>query len=157
MGCDKISVNSSAVKTPNLIDDGAKRFGSQCIVVAIDVKKVSDGSYHVFVKGGREDTGLDAISWAKEVENRGAGEILLTSMDTDGVKSGFDLEITKEISKIVNIPVIASGGAGNMSHFKDAFEAGADAALAASIFHFKEVDIMDLKRYLQKNNINVRI
>ena len=108
MGCDKISVNSSAVKTPNLIDDGAKRFGSQCIVVAIDVKKVSDGSYHVFVKGGREDTGLDAVSWAKEVENRGAGEILLTSMDTDGVKSGFDLEITKEISKIVNIPVIAS-------------------------------------------------
>ncbi|MCD8541144.1 MAG: imidazole glycerol phosphate synthase subunit HisF [Aliarcobacter cryaerophilus] len=157
VGCDKISVNSSAVKKPNLIDDGAKRFGSQCIVVAIDVKKVSDGSYHVFVKGGREDTGLDAISWAKEVENRGAGEILLTSMDTDGVKSGFDLEITKEISKIVNIPVIASGGAGNMSHFKDAFEAGADAALAASIFHFKEVDIMDLKRYLQKNNINVRI
>ncbi|MCT7505848.1 imidazole glycerol phosphate synthase subunit HisF [Aliarcobacter cryaerophilus] len=157
VGCDKISVNSSAVTTPNLIDDGAKRFGSQCIVVAIDVKKVSDGSYHVFVKGGREDTGLDAISWAKEVENRGAGEILLTSMDTDGVKSGFDLEITKEISKIVNIPVIASGGAGNMSHFKDAFEAGADAALAASIFHFKEVDIMDLKRYLQKNNINVRI
>ncbi|WP_141046169.1 imidazole glycerol phosphate synthase subunit HisF [Aliarcobacter cryaerophilus] len=157
VGCDKISVNSSAVKTPNLIDDGAKRFGSQCIVVAIDVKKVSDGSYHIFVKGGREDTGLDAISWAKEVENRGAGEILLTSMDTDGVKIGFDLEITKEISKIVNIPVIASGGAGNMSHFKDAFEAGADAALAASIFHFKEVDIMDLKRYLQKNNINVRI
>ena len=157
VGCDKISINSSAVKTPSLIDDGAKRFGSQCIVVAIDVKKVSDGSYHVFVKGGREDTGLDAISWAKEVENRGAGEILLTSMDTDGVKQGFDLEITKAISKIVNIPVIASGGAGNMSHFKDAFEAGADAALAASIFHFKEVDIMDLKRYLQKNNINVRI
>ena len=157
VGCDKISVNSSAVKTPNLIDDGAKRFGSQCIVVAIDVKKVSDGSYHVFVKGGREDTGLDAISWAKEVESRGAGEILLTSMDTDGVKHGFDLEITKAISKIVNIPVIASGGAGKMEHFKDAFESGADAALAASIFHFKEVDIMDLKRYLQKNNINVRI
>ena len=157
VGCDKISINSSAVKTPNLIDDGAKRFGSQCIVVAIDVKKVSDGSYDVFVKGGREDTGLDAISWAKEVEKRGAGEILLTSMDTDGVKSGFDLEITKAISKIVNIPVIASGGAGKMEHFKDAFESGADAALAASIFHFKEVDIMDLKRYLQKNNINVRI
>ena len=157
VGCDKISINSSAVKTPNLIDDGAKRFGSQCIVVAIDVKKVSDGSYHVFVKGGREDTGLDAISWAKEVENRGAGEILLTSMDTDGVKSGFDLEITKKISKIVNIPVIASGGAGNMKHFKDAFEAGADAALAASIFHFKEVDIMELKKYLKENNVNVRL
>lgn len=157
VGCDKISINSSAVKTPNLIDDGAKRFGSQCIVVAIDVKKVSDGSYHVFVKGGREDTGLNAIEWAKEVENRGAGEILLTSMDTDGVKQGFDLEITKEISKIVNIPVIASGGAGNMQHFKDAFLSGADAALAASIFHFKEVDIMELKKYLQNNGINVRI
>ncbi|MDX4036770.1 imidazole glycerol phosphate synthase subunit HisF [Aliarcobacter skirrowii] len=157
VGCDKISINSSAVKTPSLIDDGAKRFGSQCIVVAIDVKKVSDGSYHVFVKGGREDTGLDAISWAKEVESRGAGEILLTSMDTDGVKSGFDLEITKEISKIVNIPVIASGGAGNMKHFKDAFEAGADAALAASIFHFKEVDILELKKYLKENNVNVRL
>ncbi|RXJ97156.1 imidazole glycerol phosphate synthase subunit HisF [Arcobacter sp. AHV-9/2010] len=157
VGCDKISINSSAVKTPNLIDDGAKRFGSQCIVVAIDVKKVSDGSYHVFVKGGREDTGLDAISWAKEVESRGAGEILLTSMDTDGVKKGFDLEITKDISKIVNIPVIASGGAGNMQHFKEAFEAGADAALAASIFHFKEVDIMELKKYLKANNINVRL
>ena len=157
VGCDKISVNSSAVKTPNLIDDGAKRFGSQCIVVAIDVKKVQDGSYHVFVKGGREDTGLDAIAWAREVESRGAGEILLTSMDTDGVKNGFDIEITQNLSKILNIPVIASGGAGNMSHFKDAFEAGADAALAASIFHFKEVDIMDLKRYLQKNGVNVRI
>ena len=157
VGCDKISINSSAVKTPNLIDDGAKRFGSQCIVVAIDVKKVSDGSYHVFVKGGREDTGLDALAWAKEVTDRGAGEILLTSMDTDGAKTGFELNITKQISDLVGIPVIASGGAGNMSHFKDAFEAGADAALAASIFHFKEVDIMDLKRYLQKNNVNVRI
>ncbi|OCL84226.1 imidazole glycerol phosphate synthase subunit HisF [Arcobacter porcinus] len=157
VGCDKISINSSAVKTPNLIDDGAKRFGSQCIVVAIDVKKVADGSYHVFVKGGREDTGLDAISWAKEVQERGAGEILLTSMDNDGVKQGFDLDITKQISQALNIPVIASGGAGNMQHFKDVFGIGASAALAASIFHYKEVDIMDLKKYLKSNNINVRI
>lgn len=157
VGCDKISINSSAVKTPNLIDDGAKRFGSQCIVVAIDVKRVQDGSYHVFVKGGREDTGLDAVKWAKEVESRGAGEILLTSMDTDGVKNGFDIEITKELSNTLDIPVIASGGAGNMEHFKEAFGCGASAALAASIFHFKEVDIMDLKRYLKENNINVRI
>jgi cyclase len=118
---------------------------------------VQDGSYHVFVKGGREDTGLDAIAWAREVESRGAGEILLTSMDTDGVKNGFDIEITQNLSKILNIPVIASGGAGNMEHFKEAFDCGASAALAASIFHFKEVDIMDLKRYLQKNGVNVRI
>ncbi len=157
VGCDKISVNSSAVKTPNLIDDGAKRFGSQCIVVAIDVKKVSDGSYHVFVKGGREDTGLDALAWAKEVTDRGAGEILLTSMDTDGAKTGFELNITKQISDLVGIPVIASGGAGTMEHIKEAFECGASAALAASIFHFKEIDIMDLKRYLRSNNIPVRI
>ena len=157
VGCDKVSINSSAVTNPNLINEGAKRFGSQCIVVAIDVKKVQDGSYHVFVKGGREDTGLDAIAWAREVESRGAGEILLTSMDTDGVKNGFDIEITQNLSKILNIPVIASGGAGNMEHFKEAFDCGASAALAASIFHFKEVDIMDLKRYLQKNGVNVRI
>ncbi|HJE02753.1 Imidazole glycerol phosphate synthase subunit HisF [Aliarcobacter thereius] len=157
VGCDKISINSSAVKTPNLINDGSKRFGSQCIVVAIDVKKVSDGSYHVFVKGGREDTGLNALSWAKEVQERGAGEILLTSMDNDGVKQGFDLDITKQISQALDIPVIASGGAGNMQHFKDVFDTGASAALAASIFHYKEVDIMDLKKYLKSNNINVRI
>lgn len=157
VGCDKISINSSAVNTPNLIDDGAKRFGSQCIVIAIDVKKVADGSYHVFVKGGREDTGIDALDWAKEVTSRGAGEILLTSMDNDGVKQGFDLEITQKISNLVNVPVIASGGAGNMQHFKEAFDCGASAALAASIFHFKEVDIIDLKKYLKANNINVRL
>jgi len=157
VGCDKVSINSSAVSTPNLINDGAKRFGSQCIVVAIDVKKTSNNSYNVFVKGGREDTRLDALVWAKEVYNRGAGEILLTSMDTDGVKQGFDLEITEQISKLVNIPVIASGGAGTMQHFKEVYEVGASAALAASIFHFKEIAIMDLKRYLQQNNINVRI
>lgn len=157
VGCDKISINSSAVNNPNFIDESAKRFGSQCIVVAIDVKKTNQGNYNVFVKGGREDTGLDAVMWAKEVFNRGAGEILLTSMDADGSKNGFDLEIVKKISNIVNIPVIASGGAGSMEHIKEAFESGASAALAASIFHYKEIDIMNLKRYLKQNNIPVRI
>jgi cyclase len=158
VGCDKVSVNSSAVVNPNFIDEGAKRFGSQCIVVAIDVKKVQDGKYNVFVKGGREDTKIDAIEWAKEVYNRGAGEILLTSMDTDGAKNGFELNITKAISSVVDIPVIASGGAGTMEHIKDAFTiGGAEAALAASIFHYKEIDIMDLKRYLAQENIPVRL
>jgi len=157
VGCDKVSINSSAVVRPEFINDGAKRFGSQCIVVAIDVKRVADGSYHVFVKGGREDTGLDAIQWAKEVQDRGAGEILLTSMDADGTKAGFETNITGQISNLLDIPVIASGGAGTMEHIKDAFLCGADAALAASIFHFKEIDIMDLKRYLSSNNIPVRI
>ena len=156
VGCDKVSINSAAVKNPSFIDEGAKRFGSQCIVVAIDVKKVGN-SYHVFVKGGREDTGLDAIEWAKEVVDRGAGEILLTSMDADGTKSGFDIEITKKISELVNVPVIASGGAGKMEHFKEVFENKADAALAASIFHFKEIDIIDLKKYLKSQNITVRL
>ena len=157
VGCDKVSINSSAVSNPGFINESSKRFGSQCIVVAIDVKRVADGSYHVFVKGGREDTGLDALAWAKEVTDRGAGEILLTSMDTDGAKTGFELNITKQISDLVGIPVIASGGAGTMEHIKEAFECGASAALAASIFHFKEIDIMDLKRYLRSNNIPVRI
>ena len=157
VGCDKVSVNSSAVVNPGFIDESAKRFGSQCIVCAIDVKRVADGSYHVFVKGGREDTGLDAIQWAKEVYNRGAGEILLTSMDTDGAKTGFELNITEQISSVIDIPVIASGGAGTMEHMKEAFEHGASAALAASIFHFKEIDIMDLKHYLRDKNIPVRI
>jgi len=157
VGCDKVSINSSAIVTPNLINDGAKRFGSQCIVVAIDVKKVEDGSYHVFVKGGREDTGLDALEWAKEVYDRGAGEILLTSMDTDGTKAGFELNITKQVSSLIDIPVIASGGAGTMQHMKEAFDCGAQAALAASIFHFREIDIMDLKHYLNNNGIPVRI
>ena len=158
VGCDKVSINSSAVVRPDFIDEGAKRFGSQCIVVAIDVKRVEDGSYHVFVKGGREDTGMDAVQWAKEVYNRGAGEILLTSMDRDGAKSGFELNITKQISSAIDIPVIASGGAGTMEHMKEAFTlGGAEAALAASIFHFKEIDIMDLKHYLKDNNIPVRI
>ena len=156
VGCDKVSINSAAVKRPEFINEGAKRFGSQCIVVAIDVKKTGN-SWNVFVKGGREDTGIDAIKWAKEVVDRGAGEILLTSMDTDGTKAGFDIEITKTISEMVNVPVIASGGAGKMEHFKEVFENRADAALAASIFHFREIDIMDLKRYLKQEGISVRI
>ncbi|WP_024789560.1 imidazole glycerol phosphate synthase subunit HisF [Lebetimonas sp. JH292] len=157
VGCDKVSVNSAAVKNPDFINEGAKRFGSQCIVVAIDVKKVAPQKWNVFIKGGREDTGLDAIIWAKEVVDRGAGEILLTSMDTDGTKAGFDIQITEIISKMLNVPVIASGGAGKMEHFKEVFEHSADAALAASIFHFREIEIMDLKKYLQQNNISVRI
>jgi len=156
VGCDKVSINSSAVKNPDFINEGAKRFGSQCIVVAIDVKQVKPNKWNVFVKGGREDTGLDAIEWAKEVVDRGAGEILLTSMDADGTKAGFDIDITKTISELVNVPVIASGGAGRMEHFKEVFENSADAALAASIFHFREIDILDLKKYLQNQNINVR-
>jgi cyclase len=156
VGCDKVSVNSAAVKRPELIDEGAKRFGSQCIVVAIDVKKTGD-RYHVYLNGGRVDTGIDAVEWAKEAVDRGAGEILLTSMDTDGTKAGFDLPITQQISELVNVPVIASGGAGTMEHIKEAFEHGADAALAASIFHFKEIDIMELKHYLHDNGIPVRL
>ena len=157
VGCDKVSVNSAAIKRPQLINEGAKRFGSQCIVTAIDVKRTDNGTYHVFLNGGRVDTGLDAVEWAKEVVDRGAGEILLTSMDADGTKAGFELTITEQISKAVNVPIIASGGAGTMEHIKDAFDCGADAALAASIFHYKEIDIMDLKRYLHDNNIPVRL
>ena len=156
VGCDKISINSHAIKNPNFINDSSKRFGSQCIVVAIDAKKTGD-SWNVYINGGRIDTGLDCLEWAKEVEQRGAGEILLTSMDCDGVKNGYDIELTSKMSKMLNIPVIASGGAGKMEHIKEAFENDADAALAASIFHFKEIDIMDLKRYLKKHNIPVRI
>ena len=157
VGCDKVSVNSAAIKRPELIDEGAKRFGSQCIVTAIDVKKTNGGKYNVFLNGGRINTGLDAVEWAKEVVNRGSGEILLTSMDADGTKAGFELNITQQISNAVNVPVIASGGAGTMQHIKDAFNCGADAALAASIFHYKEIDIMDLKHYLHDNNIPVRL
>ena len=163
VGCDKVSLNSSAIKNPNFINESSKRFGSQCIVVAIDVKRVSgevgskDAKYHVFINGGRVDTGLDAYEWAKEVTDRGAGEILLTSMDSDGTKAGFELNVTGQISKMLNIPVIASGGAGTMEHIKEAFDCGADAALAASIFHYREIDIMDLKRYLDKNGIPVRL
>jgi len=157
VGCDKVSINSAAVKRPEFINEGAKRFGSQCIVVAIDVKLVAPNKWNVFVAGGRKDTGIDAIEWAKEVVDRGAGEILLTSMDSDGTKAGFDIPITKIISEMVNVPVIASGGAGKMEHFTEVFENSADAALAASIFHFKEIDIIDLKKYLQNEGINVRL
>lgn len=157
VGCDKVSVNSAAIKRPELIDEGAKRFGSQCVVTAIDVKRVSEGKYNVFLNGGRVDTGLDALEWAKEVVDRGAGEILLTSMDADGTKAGFELNITEQISQAVNVPVIASGGAGTMQHIKEAFDVGADAALAASIFHYREIDIMDLKHYLHSENIAVRL
>ena len=157
VGCDKVSLNSSAVDNPNLIYEAANKFGSQCIVVAIDVKKNDKGSYNVFVHGGRKDTGLDAIEWAKKVYDLGAGEILLTSMDSDGTKAGYDLNITSAISNSVQIPVIASGGAGTMQHILQAFKNGADAALAASIFHYKEIEIMKLKEFLKNNGIGVRI
>jgi len=158
VGCDKISINSAGIKRPEFIDEASKRFGSQCIVVAIDAKRVSKDKWHIFTHGGRNDTQIDAIEWAKEVYNRGAGELLITSMDADGTKAGFDNELNAKISEVVNIPIIASGGAGTMEHIKDSFTKGhADAALAASIFHFKEIDIMDLKRYLKDNNIAVRI
>lgn len=157
VGCDKVSLNSSAVDNPNLIYEAANKFGSQCIVVAIDVKKNDKGSYNVFVHGGRKDTGLDAIQWAKRVYDLGAGEILLTSMDSDGTKAGYDLSITSAISNSVQIPVIASGGAGTMEHILQAFKNGADAALAASIFHYKEIEIMKLKEFLKDNGIGVRI
>lgn len=156
VGCDKVSINSAAISNPNLIDEAAKKFGSQCVVVALDVKKTGEG-YNIYIHGGRTDTGIDAYKWAKEVESRGAGEILLTSMDADGTKNGFDLEVTGKIGEMLQIPVIASGGAGNMEHIKEAFECGADAALAASIFHFGEIKISDLKKYLTSQNIKVRI
>ena len=210
VGCDKISLNSAAIKNPNLIDEAANKFGSQCVVVAIDAKRnsseISRGNlygaarnsngnlhgdmrnpdtnlgsetrnfgkilrapqdeiltgngelcgYSVFINGGRLDTGRDALSWAKEVQERGAGEILLTSIDCDGVKNGFELNLTRIFSAL-DIPVIASGGAGKIEHFKDAFLAGADACLAASIFHFREIEIKALKAYLQKQNIEVRL
>ncbi len=158
VGCDKVSINSAAIKRPEFIDESAKRFGSQCIVVAIDAKRVGHNKWHIFTHGGRNDTGLDAIEWAKEAFNRGAGELLVTSMDSDGTKNGYDNELNSKISKVAPIPLIASGGAGTMEHIKDAFTKGkADAALAASIFHFKEIDILDLKKYLKDNNIAVRI
>lgn len=156
VGCDKVSINSPAIANPNFINESSKRFGSQCIVVAIDAKRTGN-SWNVFVNGGRIDTGRDALAWAKEAADRGAGEILLTSMDCDGAKQGYDIELTSKMSRMLNIPVIASGGAGTMEHIKEAFLNGADAALAASIFHFKEIDIMDLKRYLKKEGIAVRL
>jgi cyclase len=155
VGCDKVSVNSKAVNSPEIIDEIAKKFGSSTLVVAVDVKFVN-GEYHVFINGGTKDTGIIARDWVTEIQNRGAGEILLTSMNADGTKSGFDLKITEEISKIVKIPLIASGGAGKMEHFDEVFKVGADAGLAASIFHFKEIEISDLKKYLTEKGIFVR-
>ncbi|ACN84205.1 imidazole glycerol phosphate synthase subunit HisF [Brachyspira hyodysenteriae] len=156
-GADKVSVNSGAIKNPDLIREAAEKYGNQCVVLSIDIKRVN-GKYSVFSKGGREDTGIDAIEWAVKGEKNGAGELVINSIDTDGVKNGFDIELLKEIADNVSIPLIASGGAGNMDHFKDVFQVkGVDAGLAASIFHFKEIDIKELKEYLHKNKIEVRL
>lgn len=159
-GADKVSLNTIAVKSPAFVAESAKRFGSQCIVVAIDAKQVKAGKqpkWHVFIYGGREDTGLDAIAWAKKVERLGAGELLLTSMDRDGTKAGYDVELLRRISAAVRIPVIASGGAGKKDHFYAAFAKGrADAVLAASLFHRKQLRIKDLKSYLKAKKITVR-
>ncbi len=156
-GADKISVNSAAVKDPTLINRAAERFGSQCVVLAIDARHRGDGTYEVVVAGGRTPTGKDAVEWAKEGEARGAGEILLTSMDADGTKKGFDLAMTRAITEAVNIPVIASGGCGALEHFAEVFEqADADAALAASLFHFGELTVPQVKDYLRGRGIPVR-
>lgn len=155
-GADKVSLNSSIVKDPDLINRASDAFGAQAIVAAVDAKK-TNGSWNVYVKGGTEDTGLDALEWMIEVERRGAGEILLTSMDRDGTKAGFDLELLKKVNALVHIPVIASGGAGTIQHCIDAVEiANSDAVLAASIFHFKEIEISDLKSKMAENGIPVR-
>ena len=158
-GADKISVNSDAINNPSLISEAADKFGSQCVVVAIDAKRRDDGSgWDVYRSGGRINTGLDAVEWAVKANRLGAGEILLTSMDCDGTKAGYDLELTKAIADNISIPVIASGGAGSMEHFYDAFtKANADAVLAASLFHYKEMEIYDLKKYLADRGISVRI
>lgn len=158
-GADKVSVNSAAIMNPQLICDAADKFGSQCVVVAIDAKRRSDGSgWNIYKNGGRVDMGMDAVEWAMKVDSLGAGEILLTSMDGDGTKAGYDLELTKAVAENVSIPVIASGGAGTMEHFYEAFTVGkADAALAASLFHFKEMEIRDLKQYLRDKGISVRM
>lgn len=156
-GADKVSVNSGAVKNPNLIREAAEKYGNQCVVLSVDIKKVGQ-KYSVFVKGGRENTNIDAIEWVINGEKNGAGELVINSIDTDGIKNGFDIDLLKEIADNVSIPIIASGGAGTMEHFKEVFEVkGVDAGLAASIFHFKEIDIKDLKEYLKNNNIKVRL
>ena len=157
-GADKISINSSAINTPELISQAADKFGSQCVVVAIDARRRADGSgWNVYKNGGRIDTGLDALEWAAKANELGAGEILLTSMDCDGTKAGYDLELTRQIADCVSIPVIASGGAGTKEHFFEALTVGgADAVLAASLFHYKELEIMDLKNYLADRGVSVR-
>ena len=155
-GADKVSVNSSAVANPQLIADCAEKFGNQCVVVAIDAKKVEDGSWHVFVAGGRKDTGIDLLDWAKKVVSLGAGEILLTSMDKDGTKSGFDIEMLNAVANVVTVPIIASGGAGNSQHILEVFEqTPATGALAASIFHYGEVSIADTKQAMRQSGIEV--
>ena len=158
-GADKISINSSAINTPRLISDAADKFGRQCVVVAIDARRRADGSgWNVFKNGGRIDTGLDAVEWAMKADSLGAGEILLTSMDCDGTKAGYDDKLNRIIAESVSVPVIASGGAGTMEHFHSALTEGkADAALAASLFHYKELEIMELKRYLSEKGVPVRI
>lgn len=158
-GADKISINSSAINTPRLISDAADKFGRQCVVVAIDARRRADGSgWNVFKNGGRMDTGLDAVEWAMKADQMGAGEILLTSMDCDGTKAGYDDELNRIIAENVSVPVIASGGAGTMEHFHHALTEGkADAALAASLFHYKEMKIMDLKQYLSKKGVSIRL
>ena len=158
-GADKISVNSAAIDNPRLISDAADKFGSQCVVVAIDAKKRADDSgWNIYKHGGRIDVGIDAVEWAKKAASLGAGELLVTSMDADGTKAGYDIELTKAIAREVPIPVIASGGAGTKAHFYEALTAGgADAALAASLFHYKELEIMELKRYLFDKGVSVRM
>lgn len=157
-GADKVSVNSAAIANPTLISEAALKFGSQCVVVAIDAKRRPDGGWNIYKNGGRVDMGIDAVEWAMKADELGAGEILLTSMDCDGTKDGYDLELTKIISDNVSIPVIASGGAGKLEHFHDAFtEAGADAVLAASLFHYKELEIREVKEYLRDQGISVRL
>ncbi len=157
-GADKISINTQAVKTPELIREGSKRFGSQCIVVAVDAKSIGSNKWEVYIYGGRKATGIDVIEWVKQCEKSGAGEILLTSMDRDGTKSGYDIELLKAVSSNVNIPVIASGGAGKMEHFYEAIVNGnASAILAASLFHFREFTIPDVKKYLNEHGISVRL
>jgi len=157
-GADKVAVNSAAIMNPTLISEAADKFGSQCVVVAIDAKRRADGGWNIFKNGGRVDMGIDAIEWAMKAEQLGAGEILLTSMDCDGTKAGYDIELTKLVSGNVSIPVIASGGAGTVEHFYDALtEGGADAALAASLFHYKELEISEVKEYLRKQGVSVRI
>ena len=156
-GADKVSVNSAAIDRPELIHEAAEKFGSQCVVVAIDAKRRANGGWNIY-NGGRIDTGIDAVEWAKRVCDLGAGEILLTSMDCDGTKAGYDIELTRTVAEAVSVPVIASGGAGTMAHFYDALTEGkADAALAASLFHYKELEIRDLKEYLASRSVSVRL
>ncbi|MCQ2422324.1 MAG: imidazole glycerol phosphate synthase subunit HisF [Lachnospiraceae bacterium] len=157
-GADKVAVNSAAIMDPELISRAADKFGSQCVVCAIDAKRFTDGTFHIFKNGGRVDMGIDAIEWAKKAESLGAGEILLTSMDCDGTKDGYDIELTRRVSEAVHIPVIASGGAGKPEHFYDALTtAGADAALAATLFHYKELEISEVKEYLRGRGVSVRL